>query len=349
MVKWTSDLIFLSKIRDLREKEEDWGEIFRKLTPRASNLVKNPDNLRRRYNENIFKIEDDNFLIGTSVEVSFDEAIKKLRESIKQTETIKPKKAKKKSKERTILIISDLHIPFHNEENLKKVINDNLNADTLVINGDFLDCYSVSKFSKTQNIPLKDEITQGKAIVSWLSEIYPEVIINSGNHDDRPRKYFESRIEADLMFMVKHDLLSLIAADLDNVTVSRDKYEFPNNMGETEVSHFTKIGDCLIAHFEDSSRVPFKVVHDRVQWIHQWQSLFGWGEIKLFLQGHTHQLGKAPINNNQLTIGETGCLCKVQGYTLKPSAKYRPSSNGYWVVYQTDGVTDINKSNYFVA
>lgn len=347
-VRWTNDIHFLLKIQEYLDIGYSWEEIFFKLKPDLAREIKSPENLRKRFGENSYKIQDDNFLIGTSIDVSFDQALESLRKKIGETKIVKPNKKGRKSKWTKILVGSDFHIPFHNIENITTMVKEHSDADLFVINGDLLDCYSASRFQKEMRVPIHEEIKEARVLMALFSETFPKTIINSGNHDDRARKYFEARIDPDMFYLVKHDILQLVVADFENIVTTKDHYSFSNNMGNIEISYFTIIGDCLIAHFEDSSKVPFKVVKDRVDWINQWEKEFGFSPIRMFLQGHTHQLSKAPLHGNKITAGETGCLCQHQKYALKPGAKYRPSTNGYWVVYQKDGITDVNASNYYV-
>lgn len=69
---------------------------------------------------------------------------------------------------------------------------------------------------------------------------------------------------------------------------------------------------------------------------------------KHFICGNTHSVGKAAIRGGLKTIGETGCICQIQEYAVRPDAKYKPGVNAWWLVLQENGETLINDSNYIL-
>lgn len=90
----------------------------------------------------------------------------------------------------TAVVISDLHYPFHLEPaltNVYKLVED-LQPDTLVLNGDILDCYAISSFESDPRKPLlADEINGAKAIIQKLRNLAPNAKMHfiEGNHEDR--------------------------------------------------------------------------------------------------------------------------------------------------------------------
>lgn len=95
------------------------------------------------------------------------------------------------------LIISDLHIPFHDSNSLQKVVSVSKDEkpNTLIINGDMYDMYNFSKHAKTQNeiMPI-DEIACAQAIAIDLIESIrkatpkTKILYLLGNHEMRPFK-----------------------------------------------------------------------------------------------------------------------------------------------------------------
>ena len=347
-LKWYRDIDLLVNIQGQKNSGYTWEQVFKHLISHEPYPeITNYDIVRKRFNENKYLISkediDNNFSYYT-----YEEAYKALCQYIGKKREIKTPN-KKKTKRSKILVLSDPHIPFHNIALIKKVVNEHKDADTLIIPGDFLDCYSVSRFSKKFDIPLKEELTQATSVLDWLAEKFPQIIILEGNHTDRVRKHFDSRISHDLMFLVQYDVLDLISRKYKNVEVVKDKYTFPNDNGEVEIGHFKVIGkDCLIGHFERSSIIPIRAAQYSYQWIANWGEHFGIKNIRLFLTGHTHRLSKYPLNNGIPVIGETGTVCKIQDYAIDGGAKYSAHLNGYWIIYQDDGVTDLNASNFYI-
>jgi predicted phosphodiesterase len=337
-----SRLKAIETIQKLRTEKKTWEEIYEALETGLSS----PDCLRKffDYHKHSVKIPNSDLIMTKS----YDKAYNKLCEMIgkKKRTTVEKRPLGKTVK---WLLLSDPHIPLHNEEYIARVIDEHKDADGLIITGDVLDCYAVSRFTKKEDIPLKEEIASAIALFDFLSTKFKEIIILEGNHTDRVRKYFESRIELDMMFLIEYDVLKLITQDYKNVRLVKDSYTFPGGAGEGTICHFTKIGkDCVVGHFETYSKVAMKAGINAYNWANDWSKYFNLGKIRLFIQGHTHALGKVPIRGGDIVVGEAGCVCQVQPYTIEPKPAYQPLVNGYWLIYQTDGITDINRSNFFI-
>lgn len=346
MNQWYRNEIIMKKILGLKNAGYTWMEIFNRIQSDENDFI-SAENLRKRFGENKYSIRE------IDLETSFytwEEAYKNLCEYIGKKKKVK-QHAKKQAKKRTkILCISDFHIPFHNEKLITSIVEEHKDADSVIIPGDFLDCYSVSRFSKKKNIPLKEELTQATAVLDFLANRFSKVTIIVGNHGDRVRKYFEQRIDPSLMFLVQYDVMELISHSYSNVHIVKDHYLFDNGRGEGEIEHFTVVGkDCVVGHFEKSSVIPIRAAQNSYNWIASWGKIFGIENVRLFLQGHTHRLSKYPIGDGTTTIGETGSLCQIQDYSIEASGKYTAHLNGYWVIYQDDGITDINNSNFILC
>jgi len=348
MDKWYKNPLILSQVKSLRDTGMVWSYIYDYMTssyPKFEFL--SADSMRKRFAEHNRQITTG---LVSEQSCSYDEAFERLCDYIGKSGTIlTPKKVRRKRKK--ILCMSDLHIPFHNEKVLVETVEKHSDADILLINGDFGDCYSASKYLKNKVIPLKDELSISAAILDWLASRFPEIIILSGNHTDRVRKYFSKRVDNDMMFLVDYDILELLSKDLPNVEIVKDKYEFPNGNGESEISYFKLIGeDFVVGHFEKASSIPARAAIASYQWLMNWSYYFNIQNIRLFLQGHTHRLSKIVHNHGDVVIGESGCMAKVQDYAIDSGAKYNNSHlNGYWIVYQENGVTDLNSSNFFIS
>lgn len=333
----------------LKNSGRSWEDIFNKVSKEYGIDNANPDALRKSYDNYKYQLDFTTEEINPISYQSYEEAYKELCGYIGKKKEIK-QPVKKKGKRTKILSISDPHIPFHNKKLIQQIVEENKDADICLIPGDLLDCYSVSRFTKRLDMPLKEEITQCTAFIDWLAGIFPEIIILEGNHTDRVRKYFEQRVDHSTMFLVQYDLLKMICSPYKNVKVIRDSYVFPNDNGEAEIGHFTVVGkDLVVGHFEKSSSVPIKAAINAYLWIQAWSDIFGIKNIRMFLQGHTHRLSKTPLNSGTPVICESGTLAKVQDYAIEAAGKYSSHLNGYWIIYQDEGVTDINNSNFFIC
>ena len=92
------------------------------------------------------------------------------------------------------LVISDIHVPFHDTESLDAVWNhaDGYKPDSIVINGDFGDFFGCSRFLKDPTlVDLKGEIQAQRQLLGWMRQKFPNarIIFKLGNHDERWDKY----------------------------------------------------------------------------------------------------------------------------------------------------------------
>ena len=74
-----------------------------------------------------------------------------------QNKEVKGKYEKGKLK---FLILSDLHVPDHDEETILKVITENKYVDVIILNGDIIDCKAVSSFNDQDISILDSELLQ---------------------------------------------------------------------------------------------------------------------------------------------------------------------------------------------
>lgn len=347
--RWTTDLNVLGDITLSRRNNIGWGDIYSALCKKYEYDFHSPESLRKRFSENEYRLEGMHQYLEEPSNINYEEAYAALCGYVGKKTTTKQPVAKNKKRTK-ILVMSDTHIPFHNEKVMREIVELHKDADCLVIPGDILDCYAVSRFSKKKQFPLKDELTIAVSIFDWLVSVFPKIIILEGNHTDRVRKYFESRIDPSLLFLVKYDLLELIASPYSNVQIVKESYQFPNGNGSEVINYFTKVGeDCLIGHFETSSKMPMKAAMTAYEWLTSWGNYFNINKITLFLQAHTHRLSKYPVGDGTTVVGETGCVAQIQDYAVDSGAKYSAHLNGYWIVYQDNGITDINASNFYIC
>lgn len=93
-----------------------------------------------------------------------------------------------------ILILGDVHIPFHCEQSLYAAVDWGVKwkPDVLLINGDFCDFYSISRFERNPKARLlADEVDMQIEGLAWLARKFAKAkkYFKLGNHEDRWRKY----------------------------------------------------------------------------------------------------------------------------------------------------------------
>lgn len=240
-----------------------------------------------------------------------------------------------------ILSLSDLHAPFDNPDVIIDAIENHGDADVLVLNGDILEQYAVSRWGKSKTILLEWEY---KVAIEWMklfSEIFEEVHLVRGNHDDRLSKYLSNAVDPMVGFMMNNDVLTKLADGQD--FNSKGKLEKIHDFDNVYYSGgllgwYTKIGKCIFAHPSGSSGIPMRTV------ISAATSLMTSEDFQALIIGHTHKMGKI-IWRDKLLI-EQGCCCVPLDYQSDGTMKYLPQAFGYAVVYMDElGNVDFDKTN----
>ncbi len=79
-----------------------------------------------------------------------------------------------------ILVLSDVHFPYHDEEALGSAIQYGIQeqVNTVLLNGDILDFYQLSRFDKDPSKPkMKTELEQGRWFMKALRTAFPKARI----------------------------------------------------------------------------------------------------------------------------------------------------------------------------
>lgn len=108
----------------------------------------------------------------------------------KHVEVWKLPKANKK-----VLVLSDIHIPYHDVEAIKLALNEGKQQgiDTIYLNGDILDFFMLSFHEKNpKNRPgLKQELEMAREFFAYLRQEFPNatIYLKPGNHEYRLERY----------------------------------------------------------------------------------------------------------------------------------------------------------------
>lgn len=101
-----------------------------------------------------------------------------------------------------ILIVPDVHAPFHDERALELMVRAAIDSgvDTIVQLGDLIDCYSVSSFVKSPEmagLTLQQEIDSARHVLDRLDSIgATRKVLTAGNHCARVDKYIAQHAPA---------------------------------------------------------------------------------------------------------------------------------------------------------
>jgi predicted phosphodiesterase len=150
-----------------------------------------------------------------------------------ESERIHPYKLPKASKK--ILIISDLHIPYHNDDAVFAALEYGLDkeVDTIIINGDLIDFATISRHEKDmRKRSVKYEIDCTRVFLKGLRAMFPKALIvwSYGNHDLRYDKYIMQKAPEifDIELIQLHELLKL--KDLNIIKVDSTQYIYAGKL-----------------------------------------------------------------------------------------------------------------------
>jgi predicted phosphodiesterase len=95
-------------------------------------------------------------------------------------------------------VISDVHIPYHDRRTVESAVREwkARGVAGVLLNGDILDFYQVSKYSRDPSKPrVKAEIEKGRQFLDYLRAEFPRarVVYKLGNHDERLGNYLSDR------------------------------------------------------------------------------------------------------------------------------------------------------------
>ena len=210
-----------------------------------------------------------------------------------------------------ILLINDVHLPYHDKNSIYTLIENTKNQgiDLIFLNGDILDFATISKFNKDKNaVNIQEEIDYWDDFIEYIKTNYPKVdiMLNGSNHHERIQKYIQVNAQA-LDYLEALELESILKLKDYGIVYSPSeqlvKYKHLNIMHGHEVptgyanparSLFLKThGSCIVGHWHKSS-------------------------------DYTEQT----INGDIISTWSVGCLCD-----LKPA--YRPINtwnSGYAII-----------------
>lgn len=92
------------------------------------------------------------------------------------------------------LILSDLHIPYHNNKAIELSLDYGVKhgANCILINGDMIDFYPISRFEKDpRQRSIKQEFEAVRQFLKYLRQKFPlaRIVFKLGNHDERWEKW----------------------------------------------------------------------------------------------------------------------------------------------------------------
>lgn len=228
-----------------------------------------------------------------------------------------------------ILVMSDLHVPEHDEEMILKTIEKHKDISMLILGGDIIDCKAVSSFLDSGISVLDSELIQAHFLIRKIQRILSKqckIILVKGNHEHRVNTLFNKQVKQMGSAIVETEILYKLANGFtvqNRHTNVRSKYPKLENVFYCEDRTFV-YGDLLVNHPAVFSKNPLQAIKN----MYENTFRFKYTQCKVFLMGHTHQLGIC-FRDNGVLLGETGCMSYKHDYANDDTRAYGSAQLGY--------------------
>lgn len=197
---------------------------------------------------------------------------------------------------KTYAVINDLQIPYEDKQVVYGLVVPfirELRPYGIILNGDIVDCYSISDFDKSKNADLEEEIEGAEKLMKALPDAKVKEWIG-GNHEDRARRVAWRNLP------MKGLIKSFPEAfHIEDNGYGWREYGDHYNLGKLIVTH----GFMVSADSGSSAKRHFTRLGNSV------------------MIGHTHRLGVFYKTNWRGMHGawENGCLCQLHAeYVQNP-------------------------------
>lgn len=196
------------------------------------------------------------------------------------------------------LILSDLHIPYHSNNAIELAVNEGRKrkCDTVIINGDLIDCYELSRFEKDPRArTFKDECEDVMDFFAWLRSRLPDarIVYKLGNHDERYEHYVWRNAPA--------------LCGLPSITLPALLQVADFGIEMVEQKRVIVSGGLSIVHGHEFARSTFG------EPVNPARGLFLRAKATT-IAGHWHQPSshtEPTLQGRPITCWSTGCLCEL--------------------------------------
>ena len=196
-----------------------------------------------------------------------------------------------------VLILSDVHLPYHNIEALTVALDygKKEQPDAILLNGDILDCHKLSRFVKDpKKRDFASELASFKDFFAILQKTFPKakVYYKLGNHEERYQHFLLEKAH-ELIGVEEFDLANIIKARAAGIEVISDKR--PIRMNNLWGLHGHEYPGGISAPVNPA------------------RGLFLRAKLSCF-QGHTHQTSEhtePTLSGSMVTTFSIGCLSEL--------------------------------------
>lgn len=198
-------------------------------------------------------------------------------------------------KQSCILIISDLHFPYQNNEAITLALDygKEKKVDCILINGDLIDFATISRHEKDwRSRNVVQEFEAVKVFFKTLREHFPQtkIVYKYGNHDERYEKYLYSKAP-EIFDMPEFQLEIILKLGELKIDIVKDKR--PIIVGKLTVLHGHEL-------FGMGGVNPARATFTKT--------------MEDTLVGHYHRTSshsEPTMNNRLINVHSQGCLCEM--------------------------------------
>lgn len=214
---------------------------------------------------------------------------------------------------RKALVISDAHLPYHDNDAITTCFDyaKEQKPDLVVLNGDIIDCFLLSKFVKDPKArKFKDELDQLKQFVEIVKETFGcRIIYKMGNHEMRYQHFLWEKAK-ELEGIEEFELNSIIQKRAPDVEIVSDKTIIMLN--ELPLLHGHEFGKAIFSPVNVARGLHLRAKVSAIQ-------------------GHSHKTSEhteTDLLGIIKTTWSVGCLCG-----LKPDyAPYNTWNHGFAII-----------------
>ena len=199
-------------------------------------------------------------------------------------------------KAKRLMVLSDIHIPYHNIEALTCAFDfaKGEKPDAILLNGDTLDFFGLSRFSKDPKArSFAHELKTFKEFMDVIKKTFnAKIYFKIGNHEER---YFH------FLWMKAHEIVGVEEFELENIIKSRAE-----GIEIIKDKRIIKAGDLNIIHGHEFGGSVFSPVNIA-------RGLFLRGKVSA-MQGHNHCTShhvERDMNGGVVKTWSLGCLCEL--------------------------------------
>jgi predicted phosphodiesterase len=226
-----------------------------------------------------------------------------------------PEKRHRVTAAKTVAILSDLQIPFEDGAAVNQALEvlRAVNPDTVILNGDILDCYLESSFSKRKPPAVLAQIAgqtfdRAQRLMESLQDI-PVKLWNGGNHEARWEKQIAKENERGGLSPITLALVAARGKDIDFGDMS-GSFARVNNLhgfGFKYIPYsdrwYLAEDNLVVTHGKYVSRHSGQAAKRTFEWLG-----------RSCIVGHTHRQGNYRLTQDGREHGawEGGCLCQLE-------------------------------------